>query len=266
MTTPRALVLTGYGINCSRETQFAFTQAGAQADIVHINDLIDGRRRLEDYQILTFPGGFSFGDETGSGNGLANRIRNNIWEQVAEFVEKDHLVLGVCNGFQALVRLGILPAINKNYGTQQVSLLHNEGARYLDRWDDVECSQKSPWLKGIDQISLPIAHGEGQLYAPPEVVQQMQHRDLVAARYVPGTICTYQPLPPNPNGSLDDIAALTDESGRILGMMPHPERAIAVTHLPNWPLIQEVLRRGGIEIPQEGPGLQLFQNGVDYFK
>jgi len=266
MTTPRALVLTGYGINCSAETKFAFEQAGAQADVVHINDLIEGRRRLEDYQILTFPGGFSFGDETGSGNGLANRIRNNIWDQVAEFVEKDRLVLGVCNGSQVLVRLGLLPALNNNYGVQQVSLVHNDGAQYLDRWVDLQCSQRSPWLKGIDRISLPIAHGEGKLYAPPEVLQQLQQRDLVAARYTAGEMCAYQPLSANPNGSLDDIAALTDESGRILGMMPHPERAIAFTHLPNWPLINEQMKRAGRKMPEEGPGLQIFQNGVDYFK
>ncbi len=264
-TEPRALILTGYGINCDEETQFAFQQAGARPEIVHINDLIGGRRRLQEYQILAFPGGFSYGDDTGSGNGLANRIRSNLWDEVQRFVEGDHLVLGICNGFQVLVRLGLLPALDSHYGTQQVALVHNDGARYLDRWVDLQFSSHSPWLKEIDKMSLPIAHGEGKLHAPQETLARLQTQGLVAARYVAGDICAYQSLPANPNGSLDDIAALTDESGRILGMMPHPERAIAFTHFPQWPLLKEQYRRQGRPLPQEGPGLQIFKNGVHDF-
>jgi len=158
MTQPNVLVLTGYGINCDEETQFAFQQAGAKADIVHINDLIDGRKKLGDYQILTLPGGFSYGDDTGSGNALANRIKNNLWEEVQKFVEGDHLLLGICNGFQVLANLGLLPATEQQYGKQQVALTHNTTARYICRWVDLKFTGESPWVKGIDSMSLPIAH------------------------------------------------------------------------------------------------------------
>lgn len=266
MTKPKALILAGDGINCEEETQYAFQVAGAEADIVHNRDLIDGRKSLDEYQILTLPGGFSFGDDTGSGNGLANRLRNNLQDALTTFVEQDKLVLGICNGFQVLVRLGLVPALEGQYGGQQVALMHNDGAQYLDRWVDLKCTSKSPWLKEVQELSLPIAHGEGKLYASDQTLKQLQQKGLVAARYTFGKMCAYQSLPINPNGSLDDIAALTDESGRVLGMMPHPERAIAFTHLPNWTLIRERLRRLGISIPEEGPGLQVFKNGVDYFR
>ncbi len=266
MTKPKALILAGDGVNCEEETQYAFKVAGAEADIVHNRDLIAGRKSLDEYQILTLPGGFSFGDDTGSGNGLANRLRNNLWDALTTFVEQDKLVLGICNGFQVLVRLGLVPALEGQYGGQQVALIHNDGAQYIDRWVDLRCSSKSPWLRNIQQLSLPIAHGEGKLYAPAETLKQMQQKELIAARYTFGKMCAYQSsLPVNPNGSLDDIAALTDESGRILGMMPHPERAIAFTHLPDWALQKEKMKRREEPLPKEGPGLQVFKNGVAYF-
>jgi phosphoribosylformylglycinamidine synthase len=266
MAKPKVLVLTGYGINCDEETQFAFERAGAIAERVHVNDLIAGDRKLGDYQILTFPGGFSFGDDTGSGNALACRVKNHLWEEVREFVSRDKLVLGICNGFQVLTRLGLLPAIDEKYGEQQVALVHNDSARYTDRWVDLKFSGNSPWVKGIDKMMIPIAHGEGKLYADAKTLKVLNDRNLVAARYILGKACSYQSLSANPNGSLEDISALTDQTRRVFGLMPHPERALDFTQLPNWPLLKEQYKRAHEKVPQEGPGMQIFRNGVDYFK
>jgi len=264
MASPKVLVLTGYGINCDEETKFAFEKAGARADLVHVNDLIETPNRLNDYQIMAFPGGFSYGDDTGSGNALAWKIRNNLG--IERFTEDDKLVIGICNGFQVLVNLGLLPAINGQYGYRQVALNHNDSARYSDRWVDLEFNGKSPWTKGVGRISLPIAHGEGNFYASPEILREINSRGLVATKYVDGEICAYQNLPSNPNGSLENIAGITDETGKIFGMMPHPERAISFTQLPHWTFLKEKLRREGKEIPEDYDGTKIFENGVKYFE
>jgi phosphoribosylformylglycinamidine synthase len=266
MAQPNVLVLSGYGINCEEETKFAFQEAGAAADIVHINDLLDGQKNLEDYQIVSFPGGFSYGDDTGSGNAFAHRVKNHLWEKVISFVQEDHLVIGICNGFQIMANLGLLPALEGNYGHRQVALTYNASARYLVRWVDLEVKNAGPWLRGMNKLSLPIAHGEGKFYAPANILQELKENNCVALKYVAGDMCAYQSLEPNPNGSLEDIAGITDPSGRLLGMMPHPERAIAFMHLPNWTWLREKIKRGGSEIPEEGPGLQIFKNGVRYFE
>lgn len=266
MVKPNVLVLTGYGINCDEETQFAFKKAGANAELVHINDIIDGHKKLRDYQILAFPGGFSYGDDTGAGNALANRVRNHLWDDVKAFVENDHLTIGICNGFQVMANLGLLPAVNGNYGNRQVALVNNDFPRYSDRWVDLEFQGNSPWVKGIGRLRMPIAHGEGKFYAEQEVLNEINKRGLVAAKYVSGSFCAGSRLSANPNGSLDDIAGVTDESGKLLGMMPHPERAIDFTQLPDWTSLKEVYKRNDVKIPEEGDGLQIFRNGVNYFK
>ena len=212
MTKPNALVLTGYGINCDEETKFAFERAGAKAELVHINDLIDKHRKLLDYQILTFPGGFSYGDDTGAGNALANRIKNHLWDEIRTFVELDKLAIGICNGFQVMVNLGLLPAINGNYGDRQVALINNDSARYTDRWIDLEFKNHCVWTRNIERASFPIAHGEGKFYASEEILKTIKEKGLIAARYVNGEICQTELLNPNPNGSLEDIAAISDES------------------------------------------------------
>ncbi len=263
MAKPKVLVLTGYGINCDEETKSAFEKAGAKADIVHVNDLIESPGRLNDYQIVAFPGGFSYGDDTGSGNALAWKIRNNLGIDI--FTEDDRLIIGICNGFQVLVNLGLLPALDGQYGERQVALNHNESARYSDRWVDLGFNGKSPWTRDIAAISLPIGHGEGNFYATPEVLKEINSRGLVAARYVAGEMCRYQNLPANPNGSLENIAGITDETGRIFGLMPHPERAVSFTQLPNWTFLREKLLRQGKEVPNEASGIMIFKNGVDYF-
>jgi phosphoribosylformylglycinamidine synthase len=266
MARPGALVLSGYGINCEEETKFSFESVGARADVVHVNDLLDGHKNLKDYQILAFPGGFSYGDDTGSGNAFAHRMKNHLWEQVASFIQKDRLIIGICNGFQIMVHLGLLPALGGEYGQRQAALTFNKSARYLTRWVDLQVNGRSPWLEGIEKISLPIAHGEGKFFSSEETLEELRAKRLIALKYVASEMCAYQNLEPNPNGSLEDIAGITDQSGRLLGMMPHPERAIEFTHLPNWPWLREKYKREGGEIPKEGPGLKIFENAVKYFK
>lgn len=263
---PRVLVFSGYGLNCEEETKFAFELAGASADIVHINDLIQSPKRLSEYQILAFPGGFAYGDDTGAGNAYANKLRNHLWDEIDAFVKRDTLVIGICNGFQIIVNLGLLPALDGRYGTRQVALLHNDSARYTVRWTDVVCEGNSPWLAGIKRMSLPIAHGEGRMYAPEHVLDILEKKHLIALRYEEGPISVAQHLPPNPTGTLHGIAGLTNEEGRILGIMPHPERAMFFTQLPDWPLTKERLRRMEKKLPKFGPGLSIFRNAVEYFK
>jgi len=271
MVKPKVLILSGYGINCEEETAFAFRKAGASPEIVHINDLIEKNRLLRNYQILVFPGGFSYGDDTGAGNALANRIKNHLRDDLLEFIHRDKLVLGICNGFQVLVNLGLVPALDGQYGSRQAALVDNTSARYLDRWVDLAFSPfpntiKSPWTKDITRISLPIAHGEGRFYAEPEVIERIKQKGLIAARYSRGEMCTLYNLPANPNGSLENIAGITDKTGKVLGMMPHPERAIHYTHYPDWTARKLELEKSGRKISEEGDGNKIFTNGVDYFR
>ncbi len=263
---PKAIIFAGYGFNCEDETKFAFEAAGGEADIVHLNDLIDGKKALSGYQIAAFPGGFSFGDDTGSGNAYAQKIRNHLWEEIKKFVSRDKLVIGLCNGFQVLVNLGLLPALGGKYGERQVALLNNTSARYSDRWVDLKVENDTPWLKGIKQFSTAISHGEGRFFAPKQVLKQLNDQGLVALRYFKGSVCQEQNLEANPNGALEDIAGITDLSKRIFGLMPHPERGMFFTQLPDWTLIKERLLREGKPIPVMAAGFQVFQNGINYFK
>jgi len=266
MAEPRILVLSGYGINCESETAHAFDKVGGRSEVVHVNDLIDGKRKLEDYQILAFPGGFSYGDDTGAGKAMASRIKNHLWDDVRDFVELDKLAIGICNGCQVMANLGLVPGLDKQYGDRSVAFVHNESARYVDRWVDLEFEGDSPWVQNLGKMSLPIAHGEGKFYAKPDVLKKVKEKGLVAARYVSGEICEDLELSPNPNGSLEGIAGLSDGSGRLMAMMPHPERAQDFTQHPLWTLQKELLTRQGKEVPEEGRGLELFRNGVEYFE
>jgi phosphoribosylformylglycinamidine synthase subunit PurQ / glutaminase len=266
MVKPKAIVLSGYGLNCEEETRYAFELAGAQADIIHINDLIDGYSELADYQIMAIPGGFAYGDDTGSGNAYALKMKNHLWEKILKFVKKDSLTIGICNGCQILVNLGLVPATAKKYGEREIAMDHNDIPRYNVRWVDLEIKNNSPWLTNIKNISLPIAHGEGKLTASKPTLEKLKRKRLIAAKFFKGEIYNYQHLPFNPNGAMENIAAITDETTRILGIMPHPERAIFFTQLPNWPYLKEKYLRAGKKLPEYGPGLQIFKNGVNYFK
>lgn len=263
--TPKILVLSGYGLNTEMETKYSFELVGAEADIVHVNDIINNKHFLKDYQIIAFTGGFSYGDDTGSGNALANRIKNHLGEQLQEFISGDGLAIGICNGFQVITNLGLVPALDDAYGTQQVALMHNTSARYIDRWVDLEFYGTSPWVKDLKQLPVPIAHGEGNFFTQPEILERLRNEGLVAARYVKGEVCDYQSLPANPNGALDDIAGITDGSGRFFGLMPHPERAVDFTQLVHWPFLKQKMLRSGDDLPEHAPALQVFQNGVNYF-
>ncbi len=264
---PRVLVLTGYGINCEEETAYVFNASGATAEVVHINDLIDGSKKLSDYQIMAFPGGFSYGDDTGSGNAFANKIKNNLEEELIKFAQEDKLIIGLCNGFQILANTGLAPATNGQYGKREVALMHNSTARYDCRWVHLKNqSEKCIWTKGIDIIHLPIAHGEGNFYTDNETLSHLKTNDQIAFKYVnPDGTPANGVLPINPNGALEDIAGICDESGRILGMMPHPERFNCFTNEDGWTKTKERLIREGKELPKEGAGLKLFKNAVQYF-
>ncbi len=268
MAIPRVCVLTGYGINCDEETRFAFEIAGADARIIHINDIIENRSMLHDFQIFAFPGGFSYGDDTGSGKALANRIINNLSDEFEKFLARDTLVLGICNGFQVMVNLGIVPALEKRMGKPEVALMHNRSSRYVCRWVDleVEPGNQSVFLRGVTRLHVPVAHGEGNFYAPAHTLTEIEEKKLVALRYSkPGGGRAEGEFPYNPNGSVHDIAAISDASGRRMGMMPHPERNIFFTHRENWTYLKEQYRREGKAIPEEGEGIAVFKNAVEYY-
>ncbi len=258
MQKPKVLVLSGYGLNCEEETKYAFELAGGRGDIVHINDLIAGIKTLNDYQILAIPGGFAYGDDTGAGNAFANKMKNHLLEKLKKFITQDHLVIGICNGFQILAHLELLPV--------KIALINNDTARYTDRWVDCHVASRSPWVEGIKTISLPIAHGEGNLYVEAKTLAIIKKKKLVVLRYTKGEVCKYQSLRANPNGSMDNIAGISDESGRIFGLMPHPERAMFFTQLPHWTFLKEKYMRENKQLPTVGPGLQIFKNAVNYFR
>jgi len=263
----KAILLTGYGINCEEETGFAFKKAGAEAEIVHVNDLIANPKKLSEAQILAFPGGFSYGDDTGSGNALANKIRTNLWEELVNFIEAENLVIGICNGFQVVTNLGILPGIENRQPMRKIALAHNNSARYECRWVSLKAfSKKCVFTKGIGFIRMPVAHGEGKFTASPETLKALKESDQIVFRYAKDNALANLEFPFNPNGSLEDIAGICDKTGRILGMMPHPERNIFFTQQDDWTLQAEKLKRAGLEIPEESAGLAIFKNAVEYFK
>ncbi|MFA4815102.1 MAG: phosphoribosylformylglycinamidine synthase I [Candidatus Gracilibacteria bacterium] len=267
--TPKVLIFAGYGLNCEEETRFVFEKAGAEGDIVHVNDLIDGRKKLDDYQILAFPGGFSYGDDTGSGNAYANKVRYNLWDDLLKFIQQDKLIIGICNGCQILANLGLVPALGGRYGDRQMALMHNNTARYECRWVDMKVqSQKCVWTRGMDRLRCPVSHGEGRFYAEPEIIQALNAQDQVAFRYVKedGSPAN-QEFPFSPNGAVEDIAAVCDGSGKILAIMPHPERNWSPYNQDDWTLTQEKVKRGLLpSLPEEGPGMKIFENGVRYFQ
>ncbi len=261
----RVLVLTGYGINCDEETCWCFNRVGAAARIVHVNDLVDGLQRLNDWQVLVFPGGFSYGDDTGSGKALANRLRNNLADDLWEFVSGDHLVLGICNGFQVLTCLGLLPYPEGR--TPRVALTYNTSARYECRWVDLALEETNcVFTRGLSRLHMPVAHGEGRFTTDVETYEQLDRSAQIVARYaLPDGSRAEGRFPANPNGSLADVAGICDSSGRIFGIMPHPERAFQFLQRDDWPQQADGLRRDGEEPPEYADGYRLFQNAVEYF-
>jgi len=264
----KGLVLTGFGINCDLETAHALELAGFKAERVHINDLIAGRAVLGDFHLLVFDGGFSWGDDHGASVLLAHRMKANFGQELGRFVASGRLIMGICNGFQALVNLGLLPAFEGRM-ERKVALVANDCGVFRDDWVRLSFTPDSPsvFTKGIDCMDLPIRHGEGKLYAPAGTIDRIEQENLVAARYA---LADGRPaegrFPENPNGSINDIAALSDPSGRVLGLMPHPEAFHHLTNHPDWSRRADRARRKGEQIDWAGEGLKLFNNALDYLK
>lgn len=265
---PRVLIFSGYGLNCEEETKIAFTLAGCKVDIVHINDLIANKKLLKKYQILAFPGGFSYGDDTGSGNAYAQKVRATLWEQLSKFIAEDKLIIGICNGCQILVNLGLVPALDNQYGTRTIAMDHNASARYQCRWVDVAVPQhhKSIWLNGIERLHIPIAHGEGRFVMDADTLHTLKHNRQIALQYIhPDGKIADGHFPTNPNGAMDDIAGITDPTGRVLALMPHPERGMFLHQRDDFTLLKEHFVRSGEEIPVESDGIKIFRNAANYF-
>ena len=265
----RAIVLTGFGLNCDLETAYALELAGATADRVHINTLIDGGVRLEDYQIMAFGGGFSWGDDHGAGVLQAVRMRTNLGAQLLAFVENQGLVIGICNGFQTLVNLGLLPGFDGDYQTRSVALTYNDCGNFRDDWVRLQIDPESPcvFTRGMNTIDLPIRHGEGKFYAEPQTVDSLLNSRQVVMRYADAAGHPAEGrFPHNPNGSIEDIAGVCDPTGRIFGLMPHPEAFNHWTNHPGWTREADQRRRQGHSpFPEEStPGIRLFENAVQY--
>ncbi|MFH1422672.1 MAG: phosphoribosylformylglycinamidine synthase I [Planctomycetota bacterium] len=254
---PKTLVLRTAGTNCDKETCYAFELAGARCDLIHVKRLTEGKCLLSDYDILVIPGGFSYGDDIAAGRVLANEIKHSVYDQLRRFTERGGLVLGICNGFQVLVKLGLLPNIDSSY-RQQVSLAWNSSNRFEDRWVYLKAtSSKSVFVEKGQMLYLPIAHAEGKIVLEnEETKEKLVTNDQIVFKYVDknGNAGKY---PVNPNGSILDIAGICDPIGRVLGVMPHPERHIFGYQHPKW-------TRNGLK--EEGDGFSIFRNAVNYAK
>ena len=258
MTTPKVLILRTAGTNCDYETRYAFEKAGAKVDAVHINILLANKNLLKDYQILTLPGGFTYGDDVSAGKILSNQIKYNLEEDIKTFIHEKKLILGICNGFQALTKAGLLPAIDKQH--QEATLTFNDSNKFEDRWVYLKiCSNKSIFVKDgeISKIYLPVAHGEGKFVTQDEsILNKITMNHQIVFKYVneQGEETGY---PWNPNGAVRNIAGICDPTGQILGMMPHPERHAEPTQHPRW-------TRNGLK--EWGEGFIIFKNAVSYVK
>ena len=264
----KSLVLTGYGINSEEETSFGFARAGFKSVVRHINDLIENPAELDEVQVLCIPGGFSYGDDTGSGNAFAQKMRLTLWEHLQKFISRDTLTLGICNGCQIITNLGLVPAPDENYGERVVAVTHNLTARYQCRWVDVGVQDtNSPWLAKDTILHIPVAHGEGRFMMAKETLKNLQQMKQIALRYVkPDGTPALDEFPYNPNGATNDIAGLTDPTGRVLALMPHPERGMFSWQRDDYALLKDRARRAGKNLPEESDGLSIFVNAARYFE
>jgi len=277
MEQVRAIVLRAAGINTDLETQYALELAGAGVDRVHINRVIEDKSLLDQYHILIFPGGFSYGDDVAAGKIMANQVVHHLADSVRKFIDDGKLVLGICNGFQVLVKAGILPGDSEKgtsglysstespvppgwqpFRQEDVTITYNDSNKYEDRWVYLEPqSDRCVFIEPQRRICVPIAHGEGKIVAKnDEALQRLKNEGYVAYKYVDEN-GQEGPYPINPNGSTESIAGLTDRTGRVLGLMPHPERYVRRTQHPHWSRLGEDLDPDGIKI---------FRNAVKYVK
>jgi len=252
MSKVRTLILRVPGTNCDVETAFAFQQAGADVNLVHINQLISGEQRLTDYQIMVVPGGFTYGDDISAGKVLANELKLKLGEDIRRFIEDGRLILGICNGFQALVKSDILPGL-ENSGPPLLTIAGNDSGKFECRWVHLSVNRESPcvFTKGIERMELPIAHGEGKVVADPKVLSELN----IVLYYVDEKGDNKAGYPHNPNGSVANIAGICDPSGRVFALMPHPERHMRGTQHPQW------TRRRATKY---GDGFQIFLNAVEW--
>lgn len=241
------LILRTAGTNCDAELAFAFEQAGATTQTVHLGRLIDDPAMLERFDLVGFPGGFSYGDDIAAGRILANRLRHRLLGPLQQAVQRGVPMIGICNGFQVLVKLGLLP--DPALARQTVTLGDNTSGRFICKWTPLVAAEDSKcvWTRGLGRFDLPMAHGEGRFTGPAEVLQRLRDNGQVALRYAD-----------NPNGSDDDIAGICDPSGLVFGLMPHPERFTVPTQHPQW------TRQPKGFADQTMPGLKLFQNAVEH--
>lgn len=263
----QALILTGFGINCEEEFAAAYRLAGAEPTIVHLNQVLHGQVSIHDFDILNFPGGFSFGDDLGSGVVLANKLRyrqtsaagRTLLDDIKRFIADGKFVLGICNGFQVLVKLGLLPNLGGDV-TPEVTLTHNASGRYEDRWVTLRANPLSntPFLQGIDTLEVPVRHGEGRLVVPNAMVRQaIEAGGLNCLTYLDANGDGTSAYPFNPNGADLNCAGLTDPTGQVFGLMPHPEAFLSAYNHPDW-----ARRRRAGWLSEEGEGLRIFRNIV----
>ena len=266
----KSIVITGNGTNCEMEMAYACRLAGSdEVDIVHIGMLLYGEKSLDDYHFLNLPGGFLDGDDLGSAKAGANRIMHagiegrdeKLYDQFARFIAQGKLILGVCNGFQLLVKLGMLPGFDGDYRTQTVTLTFNDSGRFEDRWVYLRANDLSPCIftKHVGAIYLPVRHGEGKFIAQDEdVLERLHENGQVAVQYSHEDYADVaMDYPANPNGSVHGIAGICNETGRIFGLMPHPEAYLHYTNHPRW--TRE-------KLPEEGRGLLIFKNAIDFIR
>ena len=254
MNKIRTLILRAPGTNCDVETAFAFQQAGAEVALVHVNELIHRQQRLADYQIMVIPGGFTYGDDIAAGKVLANELKLKLGEDIPRFIEGGGLILGICNGFQVLVRAGILPELSPD-GPPRLTLAANDSGKFECRWVYLSVNEASPcvFTKGMSRMCLPVAHAEGKVVADPEVLPELN----IVLCYTDEHGNSQAGYPYNPNGSVGNIAGICDASGRVFVLMPHPERHVRGTQHPQW------TRHGA---KKHGDGFQVFLNAVKWAK
>ena len=264
--TAKVLILAGYGLNCEEETLHAFEYNALSGQIIHINDLIENPKELESAQILAIPGGFSYGDDTGAGNAYAQKLKLALMDNLLKFIERDTLTIGICNGCQILTNLGLTPPQGTEYGTRKTAVTYNENARYQCRWVDLKITSDSPWLQGTETMHIPVAHGEGRFMMENETLKTLQDNSQIAAIYTKDNEPAGGEFPHNPNGSIADIAAITDPSGRVLAIMPHPERGMFTWQRDDYMTIKDHAHRNGTQTSETSDGMALFQNAATYFE
>jgi phosphoribosylformylglycinamidine synthase I len=261
---PKILIITGYGVNCEAESSRAWELAGAEPVQVHLNDLLDRPEQMRDFQGLMFIGGFSYGDHMTSGHVFALRVKHHLRTELQQFIDDGKIILGVCNGFQTMTKIGLLPGLNSDYFEPKVALMQNDCGHFQNFWVHLKIEAASPCIftKGIDSMPMPIRHGEGKIFTTDQsVIDRIEELGCAAARYADADGRPTQLFPANPNGSLHAIAGLCDPTGRIFGLMPHPEAYLFPENHPNWDL-----QKLNGTLPEQGLGLKLFENGTAYLR